>query len=51
MKIGDMSICAHCGALLMLAEEGLRLASQQEYEAMDPAARILVSAWPFAPKV
>lgn len=44
---GDLLICAYCSALLVEqpAPFGFRLASQGEFDRLDPALQMLVRVW------
>src|SRR5262245_56258377 len=45
MTVGDVSVCAYCSAILVVTDAGFRLATQAEFDQLDPVLRRLVSTW------
>jgi hypothetical protein len=45
LQIGDLSVCAYCRAVLVVTTIGWRLATQTEFDRLDPALRQLIQAF------
>ena len=42
---GALTICAYCGAILVFTRKNCRVATQEEYDALDDDIKAIVSEW------